>query len=581
MLNKSQQKAVDTTSPLVLVSAGPGTGKTHTMTQRIVKQIKDGVSPYNILAITFTNKAATELRERVRSQVGNLPHLSIETFHSAFFNIMSNVAEKFGYKSMLTIYDEADTNDVMEAVKEKLLYSLPVSKMLAMKTRKYQDLISPATSQEKQIISEYERILFQNCAVDFDQILYLTYDWLQTDQGFRDAVHHRYRHIYIDEFQDTNLVQAKIIELIDPENLYVIGDVNQSIYGWRNADIDQIIALGQKPGCENILLDISYRCPPEILVSAHKMICHNKKGDGSLLYAVKNPNPRNAEAINFTDFERMVEWLKSSVAPAIDTGILTRTNRMAEEISEALKKAEIEHSLFTSSDRKLFTDPVARALLSYFKSCHNVYDSFNLRKLLKLPQRDGINQRTLNEMVLQNLKTGVPLYGVFKERFPDDPLFRMQQWYMPEMEVMPPLEALTRLVAELDLFIQFKDTPNKVETLKKFLQRVASWQENTTQLANMPNLIRYLTFRDIQDSEEKPKPIKVMTIHASKGLEFDWVILAGMVEGLIPSTKGDIEEERRLAYVGWTRGKERATALSYEFNFKPAQPSRFIKEMGL
>jgi len=584
--NKAQEIAIQSPAKRILCTAGPGTGKTRVMTQRIIRLLKEGVSPYNIMALTFTNKAANELEKRIKEEVSEKVSrkLTVGTFHGVFFRILNQWAESMGYSRLISIYDPDDTNDVMKSIKEELFFNISDNEMAAIKTRKYQDLSDPQNQTERMIISQYETKLFNNCAMDFDQILYLFYMQLLNNPGFKRDIQNQYSHVFVDEYQDTNRIQSQIIQEIDPEHLFVVGDISQAIYSWRGARIEEIIEFPKSKNTDVNHLNISYRCPPEILISAHNLISHNSTGLNGELYSMKSPDPESINTITLQSKEIMLQWLNKHTSPDIDTGILCRTNGLAAEISESLTTAGIDHILLTN-EKDLWQNQIVKGLLAYFKVFENPLDRHNLLKVLRLPAREGLTQRIMNEMHLNSLRDGKTLYTVFKETFPEDVFFQFLKYYESN-KAESVHDLFFALIDHLSLIEQLQDTPNKLKVLGDFLKKAKEWEENLDigLLKDIPSFLQWVSFRDIQDQLIlSGKKIKVMTAHAAKGLEFDRVIIAGMNEGIFPNSRGDIEEERRLCYVAVTRTKEKAIVLSY-LNGKPSketQVSRFIGEMAI
>lgn len=584
--NKAQEIAINSPAKRILCTAGPGTGKTRVMTQRIIRLLREGISPYNIMALTFTNKAANELEKRIKEEVSEKVSrkLTIGTFHGVFFRILNQWAESMGYSRLISIYDTDDTSDVMKSIKEELFFNISDNEMAAIKTRKYQDLSDPQNQTERMIILQYETKLFNNCAMDFDQILYLFYMQLLNNPGFKRDIQNQYSHVFVDEYQDTNRIQSQIIQEIDPEHLFVVGDISQAIYSWRGARIEEIIEFPKSKNTDVNHLNISYRCPPEILISAHNLISHNSTGLNGELYSMKSPDPESINTITLQSKEIMLQWLNKHTSPDIDTGILCRTNGLAAEISESLTTAGIDHILLTN-EKDLWQNQIVKGLLAYFKVFENPLDRHNLLKVLRLPAREGLTQRAMNEMHLDSLRDGKTLYTVFKERFPEDVFFQFLKYYESN-KAESVHDLFFALINHLNLIEQLQDTPNKLKVLGDFLKRVKEWEENRDigLLKDIPSFLQWVSFRDIQEQLIlSSKKVKVMTAHAAKGLEFDRVIIAGMNEGVFPNSRGDIEEERRLCYVAVTRTKEKAIVLSY-LNGKPSkemQVSRFIGEMAI
>jgi len=605
-LTRKQYNAVNSNAGRIACIAGPGTGKTRTLITRIKRLLAEGVSASEILVLTFTNKAAQEVRERLES-----PDIMAGTFHSIFYQLIGKYLEMFKefHPYIPTIYDMADEEDVIKETIESTLTPFKIGEAKAILIRKYQDLADNRefTAQEGIFLSEFEdKVIREGHALTFDMILWIFWKRLGEAEFLRNELRNRFRYVFVDEYQDTNKIQAELIRLLDPANLFVVGDLDQCLYSWRGAKLEELIRFTQQEGTETIFLDTSFRSRPEILLAAHKLICHNQVGFKKEIYSVKEPKDNSFGIKSFQDSDTETRGILAEV-PIFDPGqagtagngvletiaILTRTNREAAEYSEALTKAGIDHLLLTT-EQEIWNDFLIKNILAYLKLAVNPQNSHSLGRSLRVPVREWYNPRLKTEYHLEALKRHVPVIDIYREKHPEDLIFNFLKAVSPET---PVFEALNLLCTKIGLTRKEHPTyksilPNKIALIEQMIERVFRWSENVDD-SRLKAFVHWLTFRDMQDKLLfENKRVLVMTLHGAKGLEFDRVIIPSVVENNLPSKRGDLEEERRLLYVGITRAKE-LTLLTYAIQKSFASawgthstmkivnqlPSRFIEEL--
>jgi DNA helicase-2/ATP-dependent DNA helicase PcrA len=623
-LNDAQKEAVQTTRGPLLVLAGAGAGKTRVITHRILEIVRSGVAPEQILAITFTNKAAGEMRERVlrllesqgdaldrgssRRRLDNFPFVS--TFHSLGLFIIKEHFRALGLKRRPTLYDR---NDSLRAVKEALkniggdgemepralLNTISRQKSEGLTAGEYTEAASTYKERTTSAVwLAYERALAAESALDFDDLLLRAERFLRENGAAREAYQKRWKYIHIDEYQDTNRIQARLAELLVGKemNLCAVGDIDQTIYGWRGAEIANILSFDKKfPGAKIITLEENYRSTKNILLAANDIIAKN------IYRREKNLFTKNAdgEAISlYQAFDETDEagFIARKISELVDAGarpqefaVLYRANFQSRAIEEALLSADIPYQVVGT---RFFERKEVKDILSFAKAA--LYESeSDLARIANVPAR-GIGKVTLLKMLAgredeltgavrekvrglrsllarikeagQNLRPSALVSFIAKES-------GIEQMYKEDNspaggEGAERLENIHELISLATRFDQVALSP--IEGLEEFLDSatLASDQDEIKDTANT---------------------VKLMTVHASKGLEFPYVFIAGLEEGLFPyeredSTEGDKEEERRLMYVALTRA-EKKLFLSYAsyrtiFGSKNATlPSQFLSDL--
>lgn len=639
-LNREQQEAVLQDRGTILVLAGAGCGKTKVLTTRIANLVQSGISPYEILAVTFTNKAAKEMVQRLSKMVGedNAKKMWIGTFHSISGRILRTDIEDYrdeegrSYDNKFVIYDDDDTTKLLKnAIKtcnldEKIYQPKLVKTIISNAKNKMQDAYTYATRardfrSEKyaQIYMEYQKQLMSNNALDFDDMLVLAVKLLENNEKVREKYFRRFKHILVDEFQDTNLCQYKMIksiytndkdeEEIPPEkSLCVVGDVDQSIYSWRGADYKIILNLQSTFRKTHLIkLEQNYRSVGTVLEAANAVICNNKQRISKNLYSnlgrgheisLYQANDEADEALNLI---REVKRL-SLTESLSDMAVLYRTNSQSRAIEEACMANNIPYKVVGGLkfyDRKEIKDIVA-----YLKLIYNTSDSQSLRRIINVPKR-SIGPATVEKLLEISTKSEMKFMDILAEidkydEFSAGVKVKLTEFYNMISDFKDAfnkmdLPAFVGYVIDKSGYMQdIKNNEDettietKTDNLQEFISVAKEFQPTDTDILG-EFLSQVSLVSDIDSYVDETKALTLMTLHSAKGLEFDTVFLSGLEEGIFPHSRSlnspsEMEEERRLMYVGITRAKKNLY-LSYAKrrkmwgDYKYYNPSRFLQEI--
>ncbi len=636
-LNKEQREAVQTVAGPLLILAGAGSGKTKVLTTRIAYMIKNGVKPKNILAVTFTNKAAKEMKARLGSMIGEsiVKYMWVGTFHGICGRILRENIDRYSFPSgkkldkNFTIYDDNDTSAVLkQAIKklnldDKIYQPKLVKSVISNAKNKMQDAYAFATfardfkSQNiAKIYEEYENILNNNNAIDFDDMLMLTVKLLDHNTEVRTEYYDRFKHIMVDEYQDTNLAQYYLVNMlytnklaeIPPErSLCVVGDVDQSIYSWRGADYT-IIMNFQKDfkNTKLIKLEQNYRSTANILNVANAIIENNTERVDKVLYS----NKGEGELIDYFEAQDEADEANFIVSKIKqDSGgnynqyaILYRTNSQSRSLEEACMAAGVPYRIYGGLkfyDRKEIKDIVA-----YLKLIYNTDDSQSFRRIVNVPKR-AIGDTTVKRLQEFADREDISLFAA-AQRIEED----VEIPQRTRSKITDFVNLITKFRAAKDNYslrefvtlvieksgylaeLQLQNTPESqadIENLQEFVNVAEEFvpEENDNVLGEF--LAQVALVSDIDNMDAIANNVTLMTLHAAKGLEFPVVFMAGMDEGVFPHQRtftnpSELEEERRLMYVGVTRAEEKLYLTSAKRRqmwgeFKYYNPSRFIEEI--
>ncbi|MDO4720215.1 MAG: DNA helicase PcrA [Peptostreptococcaceae bacterium] len=633
-LNEAQYKAVETVEGPLLILAGAGSGKTRVITYRIAHMIENlGISPYSILAITFTNKAAREMKERVCDRIGDeAEKIWISTFHSLCVRILRREIEKIGYGRSFNIYDAQDQQTLIKecirlaGLNEDNFKSSAVISEIS----KAKDRLEGPEEYEKQtegdyrlskiasIYKLYQQKLKANNALDFDDLIFQTVRLLEEDRQTREFYQRKFRYIMVDEYQDTNHSQYRLVRLLSEyyRNLAVVGDDDQSIYGWRGADISNILSFEKDyPNTTVIKLEQNYRSTPMILGSANNVIKNNAERRLKKLWT-ENKTGEKIKLYRACDEKNEADYIASQIAERRkeqnrelrDFAVLYRMNAQSRAIEEALIRAGISYKIFGSLkfyDRKEIKD-----ILSYLKLIQNPLDDIALKRIINVPKR-GIGGRSLEVLEAHAQRTGESLFSALLDAHELDLSTRIKNSVFEFTRMMNELidakreKTTTALLEELlertgyleelqrEDTLEARGRIENIEELKSvildFEKREASEEEEEEKtLEGFLSSVSLMS--DLDNLSETENYVTLMTLHSAKGLEFPVVFLPGMEEGLFPILRSfvspkEIEEERRLCYVGITRAKEtlymsHASERTIYGKKSPVRVSRFIGEIG-
>lgn len=609
-LNDEQVKAVKHVDGPCLVLAGAGSGKTKVLTNRIVYLIDSGVRDYNILAITFTNKAAREMRDRVNNLIGEVSSF-IGTFHSLGLRIIRENHDLLGLPSTFSIIDSDDVLTVIKKIiKDMNLDSKQYSpsyirnrisfiKNQMLSDRELDILFNtPIDRVVLSIYYKYNERLRNSASVDFDDLLLLPVKLFQSNSEVLDKYQERYKYILIDEYQDTNPVQYKLSLMLSNKykNIFVVGDMNQSIYAFRQADFHNIVNFENDfKDSITIKLEHNYRSTNNILNAANDVISHNKerkdlrlysdKGDGTKITYMRSYDEKHEISLVIEEIKKLlVEGYEPS-----DIAVLYRTNAQSRVIEEVFNSKGVAYKIFGSYyfyNRKEIKD-----LISYLRLIYNDKDEISLRRIINVPKR-GIGDASIKEIETRANLNHISLFDALESKkeleFRDIILsLRKMSDSLSLTELIDVVLDKSGMKRELEASHLIEDE-TRLENLMEFKSITASYEERTGSV-NLGDFLEEISLvADQANHSEDGNVVTLMTLHSAKGLEFPVVFLVGMEEGLFPHNmsimEDNIEEERRLCYVGITRAKERLylTNAKRRMLYGKDQvnvPSRFISEI--
>ena len=637
-LNKEQAEAVQTTKGPLLILAGAGSGKTKVLTTRIAHMIRQGVRPRNILAVTFTNKAAKEIKERIGKILGEdtVKYMWVGTFHGICGRILRENIDKYNTATgkkldkNFTIYDDSDTNQIItRAIKklnldDKVYQTKLVKAVISNAKNKMQDATTFATyardfkSQKiASIYEEYEKALNNNNAIDFDDMLMLTVKLLQQNAEVRQQYYDRFQHIMVDEYQDTNLAQYNLVNMLytnlskevpDERSLCVVGDVDQSIYSWRGADFTIIMNFQKDyPKTKLIKLEQNYRSTGNILEAANAVIENNNERVEKVLRSNKGTGEKLSYYIADDEADEanyIVANIKRTAGGNYNQfAILYRTNNQSRALEEACMATGVPYKIYGGT--KFYDRAEVKNVICYLKLINNTDDSQSLRRIINVPKR-GLGDTTLKNLSDFAASKDISLFEAIK--------------ICEESDI--PAKTQSKLKDFATLITKFQDAKNSY-TLKEYvtlvIEKSGYLAELQTKAANDPefqddinnlqelvnvaeefvpeeedNLLgeflqQVALVSDLDSMEDETNNITMMTLHSAKGLEFPIVFIAGMDEGIFPSQRtlqvpSEVEEERRLMYVGVTRAEEKLYLISAKRRqtwgeYRYYNPSRFMQEI--
>lgn len=638
-LNPEQLDAVMHTEGPLLILAGAGSGKTRVITYRIAHMIDEGISPFNILAITFTNKAAEEMRNRVDELVGfGADSVWVATFHSTCARILRRHIDVLGYDSNFTIYDTDDTKKVVTDIIKKHNINpkdCPPKAVLSQISSCKNEMILPDEYEETakedfeknvaMIYREYQKILFDNNALDFDDLLLLTVELFRKNSDILENYRNRFRYILVDEYQDTNTVQFSFIKLLADKyrNLCVVGDDDQSIYRFRGANIRNILDFEKNyPDAYVVKLEQNYRSTENILNSANAVIANNtgrkektlwsNNGAGSKVHFRRFENSKEEAGFVADDIYTKVrrrDCLKKDIA------ILYRTNQQSREIEEAMLRENMPYKIVGGVN--FYARKEIKDILAYLKTIANGNDNLNVERIVNVPKR-GIGETSLAKARLYAENNDISLFEALlhADRIPSlgKAASKMQDFateiiLFRERINEEEFDDIPELISDLLEKIKYADyikenddddeAKDRLANIDELISKAAFFEEkyasDNPEAEKGPSLQEFLNdvslVADIDDVDSEADRVLMMTLHAAKGLEFGHVYIVGMEDGLFPgdravisSSSEDMEEERRLAYVGITRAKEDLTLTASAsrmvrgmWNTYPI--SRFVREI--
>ncbi|CEI74085.1 MULTISPECIES: ATP-dependent helicase [Romboutsia] len=600
-LNPAQREAVEKTEGPVLILAGAGSGKTRVLTTRIAHLIEDkGVQAPNILAITFTNKAANEMRERVEETLGtDTKEMWISTFHSCCVRILRKDINRIGYNRSFVIYDSADQVTLVKDCLKELNLSDKVfePKVIISTISGAKDkLYSPSQfkdmhrhdnrmSKIADVYALYQDRLKRNSALDFDDLIYKTVELLKSEEEVLEFYRSRFKYIMVDEYQDTSKAQYELIKLLAKEhqNICVVGDDDQSIYGWRGADIRNILEFERDYDDVHVVkLEQNYRSTQVILDAANTVISNNIERKRKKLWSEKKEGELikiqlSENEINESDFvaDMIAKIAREQGRTYKDFAVLYRANAQARPVEDALNRSQIPYNIYGGT--KFYERKEIKDLLAYLRVIQNPQDDISLKRIINVPRR-GIGLRTIEKIEDRASLKQESMYSVLIDIDTNSDIstkaknsingFVDTVGTLRTIKEVYPVSKLIEKVLETTGYIdelskdKSEEAQDRIDNLKEFIS-IALEFEQSSEEKDLQTFLTGVALSSESSEDEEIEKVSLMTIHTSKGLEFPVVFLIGMEEGLFPISRAvrsmsesDIEEERRLCYVGITRAKE-------------------------
>ena len=623
-LNPMQRRAAETLEGPVLILAGAGSGKTRTLTYRVANLLEHGVKAWHILALTFTNKAAREMRERIERLAGaDAGEAWIGTFHSICCRILRRDIEKLGYERSFTIYDDDDQQRVIKAVLKELDIDekfLPPKAVSADISDAKNRLLSPDEWLQKRggdyrsqkthdVMTRYEQRLRAANALDFDDLLVKTLQLFVEHPPVLEYYQGRFQYVHVDEYQDTNYAQYQLVRLITREsrNLCVVGDDDQSIYGWRGADIRNILDFEKDfPDATVIKLEQNYRSTANILDAANQIIAHNEgrkekelwtedgEGEKITLYAAADERDEAAWIC------QRIRQLQRGGTPYGSIAILYRMHALSRVLEETLMRAGIPYHVYGGT--RFYDRREVRDVLAYLRVIQNPADDISLSRIINVPKR-AIGDSTVEQLTQYARQNNMSLYAAVAA--PPDTLASRARKSVNDFsslivslllakETLPLSELVQKVIDDSGLIAQYQKEENeenqaRIENIREFMGAVTEFEQKSEDKSLFAFLENVALVTELDNQDSAPSFVTMMTLHSAKGLEYDAVFMSGMEEGIFPSARAmqednRVEEERRLCYVGVTRARKllhlsyaRRRMLFNQMQFNA--PSCFLQEI--
>ncbi|WMI82120.1 DNA helicase PcrA [Anaerotignum sp. MB30-C6] len=629
-LNEMQQKAVLQKDGPVLVLAGAGSGKTGALTVRIAHLLETGVKPWNILAITFTNKAAKEMKERVHKLVKDgAEEIWISTFHSTCVRILRREIHHLDYDGQFSIYDSDDQEKLMREVFKQLDYSttdkafsvkgaMSIISSLKEEMTPWEDYLKSAdpsdlkASRVAKVYRAYQKRLKENNALDFDDLIYKTVMLFRNHPDVLEKYQDRFRYIMVDEYQDTNTSQYELVYMLAAKykNLCVVGDDDQSIYGWRGANIRNILEFEKDfPNTVVIKLEQNYRSTKKILEAANAVIHHNQtrkdkslwteNDGGSILHIYKAENEYDEARFVAERIQEMINEGRSYK----DMAVLYRTNAQSRAVEDQFVRKGIPYRLFGGV--RFYERKEIRDILSYLKVLANPADTIALRRIINVPRR-GIGETSIDKLVTFAEGNNLSLFDALgrldeitelktrASKFRD--FYEIITSLQRDADELSAAELIDTVVKRSGYFQSLmtegtEEALSRIQNIDEFVNKAVEYDKTNPEGGLAGFLEEVALVADIDGYEAGDDTVVLMTLHSAKGLEFPYVYMIGMEEGMFPTFRAvmyggekDIEEERRLCYVGITRAREELFMTHAKSRMQHGitqynPPSRFLKEI--
>ncbi len=628
-LNDKQKEAAMQLDGPVLILAGAGSGKTRVLTNRTAYMIGEaGVKPWNILAITFTNKAAQEMRERIDRLVGmGSESIWVATFHSTCVRILRRYIDRLGYDGNFTIYDTDDSKSVMKEVLKRLQIdtkqypernflnriSACKNELLSAKDIK-KEAVDYADEQFAKVYAEYQKVLVKNNALDFDDLLMKTVELFERDPEVLENYQNRFLYIMVDEYQDTNTAQFEMIKLLAAKNrnICVVGDDDQSIYKFRGANIRNILDFEKVyPDAKVVKLEQNYRSTQTILDAANAVIANNPSRKSKSLWTDRGEGEKIRFIYADTGYEE-AEMIVDSICRAKkagkyefrDSAVLYRTNAQSRAIEEKCIFAGVPYTIVGGVN--FYSRKEIKDLLAYLKTIDNAKDDLAVRRIINVPKR-GIGATTIGKLAEHAAETGLSFYdccvrakdilgrGKAADKIAEFvdliSVFRSKVGFISLEQLVDDILDRTDFEAMIEEAESSEKAAERIENIGELINKIISFEEENEEATLSQFLEEVALVADIDDVDADADRVMLMTLHSAKGLEFPNVYLAGMEDGLFPGymsicadDPAEIEEERRLCYVGITRAMNNLTICAARSRMLRGETqynalSRFVKEI--
>jgi DNA helicase-2/ATP-dependent DNA helicase PcrA len=617
-LNKSQKEAVETTDGAVLILAGAGSGKTRVLTFRIANIIeKKLASPEEILAVTFTNKAANEMKERINALLNNSRHIEwCGTFHSMCLKILRRDGKNIGINPAFSIYDSADSLAAVKEAMSNLNLSIkefnPNAVRATISSAKNQLITSDQYLNyansffhevTAKVYKEYQKILKDNQALDFDDLLMVTNQLFENDRQTLEKYRKRFKYIHVDEYQDTNHAQYSIIKNLTTGNICVVGDDDQSIYGFRGANITNILNFEKDfPKTKVIKLEQNYRSTKKILEASNSIVCLNKGRHDKKMWT-DNSDGDKIKVYMASDEDDEAHWLVKQINEITsgkshgysEIAVLYRTNAQSRYLEEVFLKSAIPYKIVGSIrfyDRKEVKD-----ILSYMRLIANPADDLSLKRIINVPRR-GIGDKTMDSLVTTARSINKSPMQVLVNDLESIDNAKVKKFGeimrdLVKESMMLSLSEFIRFLLDRSGYLEFLDdgtieSQARIENIHELIS-VASKYDHLEPKEALERFLEDIALIENQSNDDNPNSVTLMTIHSAKGLEYEYVFLVGMEEMLFPHSRSytdpkEMEEERRLAYVAVTRAKKMlymtyAQSRKYFGKIQSNPVSRFVEDI--
>ena len=629
-LNDRQLEAVQQIDGPLLILAGAGSGKTHALTYRIAWMLENSIHPFNIIAITFTNKAAREMRDRVNMLHPSGGHVWVSTFHSSCVRILRREVHNYGYDNKFSIIDADDAEKLIRSCAQELGLNdkqYPARAIMSFISNMKDELLSHEdaltqtldyrTRNMANVYELYQKRLKAANSMDFDDLIYIAVKMFLHNPGILERYQSRFKYILVDEYQDTNTSQYRLVSLLagKHKNLCVVGDDDQSIYGWRGANIRNILDFEKDfPGTKVIKLEQNYRSTQTILDAANSIISNNIYRKGKNLWTENEKGQLIAYYKAADDKEEgkfvcaVIRNRKKKGAKYSDFAVLYRTHAQSRSIEDQLVRTGLPYRLFGGV--RFYQRMEIKDVLAYLKAIHNPLDSVSYQRIINVPRR-GIGAATIDLINSYAIEYDISFSAALQElehiqemssqrRAKVKKFIDMMGKFTKFAENHSVSELLHKILLDTGYVLELKqigteEADNRVENIEELVSKAVEFENDAKKNGTDASLAAFLEevalVADIDNFEEGEDAIVLMTLHSAKGLEFPCVLLVGVEEGLFPSYRSissgeisELEEERRLCYVGLTRARQELYITSAVSRMQHGRvnynsPSRFIKEL--